>query len=261
MADAERAILLDQFMQMTGTTHDFALSFLESSDWVLDTAIELFLGGQGGVAQEHHSETSDVEVNEEDDEVIRIMNQHNVDYETAKAIKDAGGGQSATSESADGVRAPILQKRARLFDTVEQEEYLAHDMRGLSMRPAFDAHIKMAGDAMRAAVAASQAPRPSRFAPPHWMMFAGTFEEAREEAKRKKRWLIVNLQDQSEFQSLVLNRDLWSDEGVQTFIRDAFVFWQQEYTSVEAQRFITLYNPTSPYPYVCIVDPRTGERS
>jgi hypothetical protein len=279
-SEADRAHLLEEFKAMTGTTDEFAISFLDSSDWKLEQAMELFLGGQGGVAQQTRDSSGGAtsESGDEDMEILKIMEQHGVDRETAVAIREAGGGGSSQSSSAaaagsvdaDGVRAPILQKRARLFDTIEQEEggmgYLAHDMRGLSVANAFDAQLRLARDMMAAsaaggAAASAESQRPSLFAPPRWMMFVGSFQDARAEAKAKKKWLMVNIQDQQEFQSLVLNRDLWSDDTTQTFIRESFVFWQQDRNAPEAAQFIHLYNPTQPFPHVCVIDPRTGERS
>ena len=272
-SESERAGLLEEFKVMTGTTDEFAISFLDSSNWKLDQAMELFLGGSGGVAQQRHprsAESSSSLEDEDETHIQNIMNQHGVDRQTAEAIKEAGGGATAGAGATDvdGVRAPILQKRARLFDTVEQEEepglgFLANDLSSLSVANAFEAQIHLAARHTMMANAANSAAefqRPSLFAPPRWMMFVGSFEEARAEAKAKKRWLLINIQDQQEFQSLVLNRDLWSDETTQMFIRESFVFWQQEKTSPEAQRFITLYNPSAPFPNVCIIDPRTGER-
>jgi UBX domain-containing protein 7 len=46
-------------------------------------------------------------------------------------------------------------------------------------------------------------------------MFTGTFEQAREAAKTENKWLLVNIQSQTEFDALRLNRDCWSDDVVQ----------------------------------------------
>jgi Thioredoxin-like len=45
-------------------------------------------------------------------------------------------------------------------------------------------------------------------------------------AKDTKRWLLVNLQRDSEFSCHALNRDVWRDELVENLIREGFVFWQ-----------------------------------
>jgi hypothetical protein len=76
--------------------------------------------------------------------------------------------------------------------------------------------------------AAPPAPRLSdMFAPPsHLMHKAGGFPGAKAMAKDSKRWLLVNVQRDSEFSSHALNRDVWRDELVENLIREGFIFWQ-----------------------------------
>jgi UBX domain-containing protein 7 len=63
-------------------------------------------------------------------------------------------------------------------------------------------------------------------APQHLMYTEGGFEGARTMAKDTKRWLLVNLQKDSEFSCHALNRDVWRDELVENLIREGFIFWQ-----------------------------------
>jgi hypothetical protein len=63
-------------------------------------------------------------------------------------------------------------------------------------------------------------------APEHLIFNDGGFEGARNMAKDNKRWLLVNLQKNSEFSSHALNRDVWRDELVENLIREGFIFWQ-----------------------------------
>jgi len=66
------------------------------------------------------------------------------------------------------------------------------------------------------------------FSPPtHLMHRAGGFQGARTMAKDSKRWLLVNIQRDSEFASHALNRDVWRDELVENLVREGFIFWQQ----------------------------------
>ena len=67
----------------------------------------------------------------------------------------------------------------------------------------------------------------------------------------------LGLQDAQEFQCQVLNRDLWSNQGVKSIVREHFVFWQQYKESDEAVRYMTFYK-ISDWPYIAIIDPRTG---
>jgi UBX domain-containing protein 7 len=119
-------------------------------------------------------------------------------------------------------------------------------------------------------------------APRHLMYTEGGFEGARTMAKDTKRWLLVNLQRDSEFSCHALNRDVWRDELVENLIREGFIFWQAVCSiflfwfnavvyycphivfsngsqmdisaegSVYAQRY-KVYD----YPHIGIIDPRT----
>lgn len=97
------------------------------------------------------------------------------------------------------------------------------------------------------------------FRPPTDLSFAGTLHAARECAKLRNRWIIVNLQDHTEFMSQVLNRDIWSNRSLKSLIRKYFVFWQVAIDTSEGERFRVFYN-ADVLPYVCIIDPRTGEQ-
>lgn len=52
----------------------------------------------------------------------------------------------------------------------------------------------------------------------------GDFGSAREEAKSKKKWILVTVVDKDEFACLVLNRDLWSEAEVKGLVNEHFVF-------------------------------------
>lgn len=68
---------------------------------------------------------------------------------------------------------------------------------------------------------------------------------------------MVNVQDETEFACQVLNRDVWSNAAVRSIIEEHFVFWQVYRNSREGQRYMQFY-PFTQFPYVAIVDPRTG---
>lgn len=66
------------------------------------------------------------------------------------------------------------------------------------------------------------------YRPPIEITFQGTFDQAKAEAERRDRLLLVNLQAPSEFACQRLNRDTWRDEKVRQLVQQSFVFWQQE---------------------------------
>jgi len=97
------------------------------------------------------------------------------------------------------------------------------------------------------------------FKVPYDIIFNGSFQEAREKAKQDSKWLLVNIQEPSEFSCQVLNRDLWKNKDVKDLIKQNFVFIQYPITSREGQQYKQFY-PFNEYPHISLVDPRTGER-
>jgi len=51
---------------------------------------------------------------------------------------------------------------------------------------------------------------------------------------------------------------VWSNQAVKTIINEHFIFWQVYKESAEGMRYLQFY-PFQRYPYVAILDPRTGE--
>ncbi|KAF0687009.1 Aste57867_21229 [Aphanomyces stellatus] len=99
------------------------------------------------------------------------------------------------------------------------------------------------------------------FQPPVGLMFHGTLAEARNLAKQESKWLLVNVQDETVFASLRLNRDTWSDDFVQNLVSSGFVFWQSYATTDQGKKFCALYQvDTGMLPVICILDPRTGQK-
>lgn len=68
------------------------------------------------------------------------------------------------------------------------------------------------------------------FRPPTAMIFPGGWDALRAAGKSAGRWLLVNIQDDEEFDSWRLNRDTWSDETLQQVIGTSYLFWQQQRT-------------------------------
>lgn len=98
------------------------------------------------------------------------------------------------------------------------------------------------------------------YAPPDDINFTGTLADAMKEAKETRKWLLINLQDSSEFATQVLNRDVWRHETVREVIKSSFLFWQRDKTSPQGSAFVTSYQITC-FPVVCIIDPRTGRKA
>jgi hypothetical protein len=93
-----------------------------------------------------------------------------------------------------------------------------------------------------------------------------SWDEARTLGKEDKKWIMVNLQDMSDFGCQMLNRDIWKDRAVKELVNENFIFLQLDKEHPDAEEYITFYFPNRShenpdnYPHVSIVDPRTGEQ-
>ncbi|ORZ33751.1 hypothetical protein BCR44DRAFT_1514454 [Catenaria anguillulae PL171] len=97
------------------------------------------------------------------------------------------------------------------------------------------------------------------YRPPTELMFKGTFDTAKDYGRAEKKWLLVDVNDDTHFPCQVLNRDIWKNPAVVDIVKDAFVFVQIARHSTEGNQFV-IYYPVNRYPCVSILDPRTGER-
>jgi hypothetical protein len=97
----------------------------------------------------------------------------------------------------------------------------------------------------------------SLYAPPSEILCHENFLIAREVAKSNRKWLLVNINDNENFASHTLNRDVWKDDGVQNVIQLGYIFWQQVTTDAEGVIFVQRYKVAN-FPFVAVVDPRTG---
>eukprot|EP00565_Helicotheca_tamesis_P001050 CAMPEP_0185740090 /NCGR_PEP_ID=MMETSP1171-20130828/36969_1 /TAXON_ID=374046 /ORGANISM="Helicotheca tamensis, Strain CCMP826" /LENGTH=608 /DNA_ID=CAMNT_0028411843 /DNA_START=294 /DNA_END=2117 /DNA_ORIENTATION=+ len=96
------------------------------------------------------------------------------------------------------------------------------------------------------------------FSPPTNIMHrGGGFQGARNVARDSRRWLVVNIQSDSEFACHALNRDVWRDDLVEGLIKEGFIFWQCTDTLSDGQTYVERYKVDS-FPHVAIIDPRTA---
>ncbi|KAL2170776.1 hypothetical protein VTG60DRAFT_4431 [Thermothelomyces hinnuleus] len=121
-----------------------------------------------------------------------------------------------------------------------------------------------------ASLGGSETSRASRlaelFRPPYDLMSHLSWDDARDEGKDSKKWILVNLQDMSDFNCQALNRDIWKDEAIRSLVKENFIFLQYDKNDYAAEQYITFYLPNEAhqnpnnYPHVSIIDPRTGEQ-
>ncbi|KAG8445517.1 hypothetical protein GDO86_010327 [Hymenochirus boettgeri] len=222
--------LLREFTSITGASESVGKHMLEACNHNLEMAVTMYLDG-GGIAEEPSTSSA--------------------------------GASTARSTADDDVRAPIPQKQEIL---VEPEMFGAPKRR----RPArsiFDGFRDFQTETIRqeqelrngGAVDKKLTTLADLFRPPIDLMHKGSFETAKECGQLQNKWLMINIQNVQDFACQCLNRDIWSNDAVKSLIREHFIFWQVYHDSEEGQRYIQFYK-LSDFPYVSILDPRTGQK-
>ena len=110
-----------------------------------------------------------------------------------------------------------------------------------------------------------RAQRLARLFAPNWeLMYQGSWDDAREEGKEEKKWMLVNIQNEKVFDCQALNRDIWKDKGVVETVKENFIFLQYSKDDPRADQYCQYYFHNAEiedeYPHIAIVDPRTGEQ-
>lgn len=197
-------------MAFTGCADgDRAQQYLEMSNMNVETAVGLFMEHQ-------HASTS------------------------ASGGLDAAAGPEMASPQ---IRAPDRTRTMRLMDDGMGPGYDMIEDQDIVMSAFADVDARASVNAAAAAVdldaegteqaqqksddAGGTASLSDMFAPPsHLMHKAGGFQGARNVAKDARRWLLVNIQKDSEFSCHAMNRDVWRDELVENLVREGFILWQ-----------------------------------
>ncbi|KAI2797433.1 UBX domain-containing protein 7 [Blomia tropicalis] len=221
MGKGSQESLLEQFVALTGSDRKLGRHLLEASNWNLELALNMHMdnGMQSAVKSKLPVLTEPV----------------------------------PKSESLEQIRAPIAPKREVLVSdysgainrmvswneqqTLEGQRSTVSKMTRWSIGSAFD----------------------NLFRPPFELMFEGNFESARSAAHLQDRWLLVNIQQLTEFNSQILNRDLWSNHDVKQLIKTRLILWQMGHESSDGKRYINFYHVNT-FPHLSIIDPRTGEK-
>lgn len=97
------------------------------------------------------------------------------------------------------------------------------------------------------------------FRPPFDIMSKVNIDTAKQQGRREKKWILINIQNFSEFSCQVLNRDLWSSSSVKRLVNENFIFLQYQHDSPNGESYSNFYS-IDDYPHIAILDPLTGER-
>ncbi|KAG7292769.1 hypothetical protein NEMBOFW57_002810 [Staphylotrichum longicolle] len=225
--------------------------------------------------------------NDDADEAANIARQAQEEEDAAMAKKlqeelySGGASGQAAGAAEDAVRAPMARTTETLVggsydDDDDGHAAMLEQMRRRQQtraRPNPFAQSVWEDNARASRPASLGTAEPTRasrlaelFRPPYDLMSQLSWDEARDEGKDSKKWILVNLQDMSDFNCQALNRDIWKDAAVRSLVQENFIFLQYEKNEFSAQQYITFYFPNeghqnpNNYPHVSIIDPRTGEQ-
>lgn len=91
-----------------------------------------------------------------------------------------------------------------------------------------------------------------------------TLDGLRAYGKEERKWILLNIQSPTIFESQVMNRDIWKHEQIKQTVKEHFVFKQYQKNDPQAlqynQFYFKDYQNDDAYPHIAILDPRTGER-
>ncbi|KAJ2821452.1 UBX domain protein Ubx2 [Coemansia sp. 'formosensis'] len=96
------------------------------------------------------------------------------------------------------------------------------------------------------------------FKPPFDIMHSGNIDSARQEAMEDGKWVMINLQEVSDFKCQALNRDIWRQKVIKDIVRQDFVFFQVAIDTAEGVKLATMYG-AGEFPFVAVIHPKTGE--
>ncbi|KYR02258.1 UAS domain-containing protein [Tieghemostelium lacteum] len=227
---------LQLFISLTGTENtELALQILEQNSWDIDTSVNFYYN-TNDIVDSTPSKTSTTSTS---------GNKSPITKDNDEDVEDI-----------ENFRDPIPQTMDTLVETSFINQYRRPPPKPTNIFESFRDFAREKD--LNQNLSGKQKTLAELFKPPLDILTFGSFEDIKIQAQEKHRFVLINVQDASEFACQRLNRDTWSDAKLKELISSNFVFWQVNSTHDEGKWFIQYY-PTKEYPYISIIDPRTGE--
>lgn len=230
MMGEEGDALVSDFVAFTGADVSQAKQMLEATGNDLQSAIDLYFATV-----------------QRDEDVARRLHEE----EMARVPLQSG-------EEEEPVRAPIPSKVDRLYGEYQPVDGLG-STRTRGRRGQVGGSVPIMDAFRQRSDGAGQGGErlASMFDPPQEILFQGSFEEAKEKAVADRRWLVLNVQSPSSFDSHRLNRDMWRDGTIQALLETSFVMYQTYDVSQDGESLMGYY-AIDKLPVIIMVDPVTG---
>jgi len=79
------------------------------------------------------------------------------------------------------------------------------------------------------------------------------FLQAQAVGTQENKWILVNIQNTTEFGCQVLNRDIWKDSTVKSLVKSHFVLWQVNYLFRASSQMLRIVHTSVRYfALICI---------
>lgn len=214
-----------EFMKLVdGSTEETAVYYIEMCGGNVKEAINLYF-------ELHSQGQGDTPTNEASPDIENTQ-------------KDSSRPTSNTAEQdVDFVRAPDKHFSQALIHDMDEANFVYTSKKGAKKDP-----VDLTTDDSLGKL----------FSPPQEIVCKLSFDQMRKMAKMEDRYVLVNIQN-SEFDSMRLNRDIWKNEDIQQIIKDFFIFWLRHENDQDAAVFMHTYKVTK-LPYICALCKRTGRQ-
>ncbi|XP_030383923.1 UBX domain-containing protein 7 [Scaptodrosophila lebanonensis] len=268
------ASAIERVVEVTACTEEEAKHYLGACANDVEAAVALFFSGDGATDAVPSSSAAPAMPSLDLDDDVRapiapvreqLILPEDDNFFASDEPPTGSSVSSRLSRVSQRVKVCPLRDFARegaLMEEQLQASGLYSDPTAHRRRRERSAQMVVAGQAMglhsRPNFAASATSRlGDLFRPPTDILYSGTLTAARDYATKRLRWLLVNVQSDN-FQSQVMNRDVWSSKELKKLVRRQFTLWQVDNDTSEGRRFVAFYH-CAKLPYLCVIDPRTGE--
>lgn len=245
------------FLAFTGTDDaGNAARYLDIAGGNIELAVQLFM-------ESRQEPTNDEEV------ASRLQNEAYLDVREADAdvhrhdtLVDNFGFQMPTSHESDmfgtGRVGVFNQRYNDEFPQIEELSDSDSDIEVTEVRDTMGRRLQLRGERM-GELTLTQRRLALLFRPPFDLIERTNLEGARALGRQLNKWVLINIQDQTEFQCQVMNRDFWLNAGVKAAVKRSFVFLQYQLDSPNGESYSNFYHLDG-CPHLSILDPITGER-
>ncbi|EUD65401.1 hypothetical protein C922_04141 [Plasmodium inui San Antonio 1] len=228
---------IEEFLtHIEDATEDMALYYLEMCNGNCNDALQLYYEINGGPAT-HGGETEDPSRSPE-----ATLPDGDVGQAASDNRQDRGE-ENCSTQCDDSVREPDKHFNQALIHDMDYSNFLPINAKSKNEKK----KEMQLGETFG-----------KLFSAPISLICSLSLEEVRKKARAENKYILVSIQD-SEFDSLKLNRDIWNNEMVQDIIKDFFIFWLRHEHDQDAMVFTTTYKVTK-LPHICALCKRTGRK-